>query len=161
MTGCGSASGEDGPEYIPNDTCLNCETELDSSSGEAFKSSPRVFVSPTELMFYSEAAAELPAQVLTIHNDTAQAVIVKNAYVIESPALIGAGGALYFSIEELGEEVYLDAGDAFAIDVSFFGDTQQRSALVIIETTHPSFPFFVVPVTGKVFLDEGIFGPAQ
>lgn len=160
MTGCGGASHERGPEYVPNDTCLNCETELDSSSGEAFRSSPRVFVWPTELMFYSEAAAEMPTQALTVQNDTAQAVIVKNAYVIESPALIGAGGALYFSVEELGEEVYLDAGDAFALDVSFFGDTQQRSALVIIETTHPSFPFFVVPVTGKVFLDEGIFGPA-
>ncbi|MEL6548026.1 MAG: hypothetical protein AAFQ82_25595, partial [Myxococcota bacterium] len=76
---------------------------------------------------------------------------VTSVSVVPNPSA-GAGGEAYFEVSDIiGSELSALEGSV-QLDVRFLGSTQQRSAIVVIQTDHPRFPLLSVSVTGKTFV---------
>ena len=63
----------------------------------------------------------------------------------------------FFNIEEADIDDPLGPGEKCEIIVSFSRSTVQRVAMLVIDTTHPTFAMLKVELSGKYFLTGGGF----
>jgi len=82
--------------------------------------------------------------------------LVTRAYVVDVETLLPdeeTGDAAFFSVAPFDDTEPLHPGDQMQIQVSFAQTSQQRAALLVVETTHPGYSSLVVSLAGKTFIN--------
>ena len=120
-----------------------------------FRPTPTVAVYPEDLMFYGDSSATdgLEPQKVRVTNATSSTVLVSNVYIVDDgDTTTGEGGGAYFSVSTVADlDRPLAPDDAVEFEVSFSLSSTQRSAFLVIETTHASYSSLVVTLYGKFF----------
>lgn len=110
---------------------------------------------PNTLMFYGDLNADgsLGPQELLVENATSSAVAIVGAEIIHDATLIGSeDDAEFFETDPPDQMPTLARGDYARFTVRFRRSPEQRHAILVIHTTHTSFPEIRVPLHGKLFL---------
>lgn len=158
-TSCGSdgslADGTDSRIEDPNHGCISCSADpAQNGLDTTYSQSAQLLVEPEELMFYGEIVANRSAdpQDVVITNHTNATIMLTTATVTDNPEVIsGNGAAQYFNVSELPDNAILAPEQSLTLHVSFLRSMQQRSAILWLGTSHPSFPSIGVSLTGKYF----------
>ncbi len=164
-TSCGAppSPNQRSPEYVASREapCLNCESEIPSpQKTTTLKESDIIKVSPTHLSFFNDFDGGLSeTDSVTVINSTERTVLLSNVQV-QHVRIHQAekSGATYFTTDwPPGNSVVLQPGFEAQIAVTFSPTTEQRSALLVITTSHPEFTQLEVSLTGKHFITSGGF----
>ncbi len=138
------------------ESCTYCELEPEEEVWfEPPPPTPQIATLPTELGFFGSINSEAvqTAHPVIITNGTSSWVQVTNIYIVDAESFaVNGGDAQYFDVEEPDLEEPLGTGDSMELLVSFGLSSDQRSALLVIETTHPAHKSLVVALSGKVFV---------
>lgn len=105
-------------------------------------------------MFYGDTSStrSLTEQTVTITNKTPYRVMLTRALIVDDARISRArGDQAYFSVDPLEDHPMLEAGASYQLQVRFNADPQQRTALLRIETTHPSYNPLMITLYGKYF----------
>ena len=163
VASCGSGpsdSTQSDAKFIPVQRCINCNTGGEETEEETPTREPRaaVSVSPIGLSFYGDMDSERApeAQSITISNTTPSTVLIGDVYLADHHSKSGRGGAAYFQVGWVpdAEANVLPPNQTLELEIHFSQSTQQRSAVVVIETTHPDYPMLYVGLTGKYFVGD-------
>ncbi len=140
--------------YQDGAMCLSCTAQIPEQPHLESMARPRVWAAPGMLMFYTSDGTEFEPKEVVVHNDTDMLVLITRATIVDDPAEPGgAGGAIYFATDAVAEPIPLEARDAVTVWVTFLGSSRQRSALLNVYTTDPTFHTLSVKLTGKYFSD--------
>ncbi len=158
LAGCGAETDVLNPLPVAPeaDLCTYCELEPEEEIWfEPPPPAPQIEATPTELGFFGSIDSEAvrSTRTVTITNGTSSWVQVTRVYVVDAESLaVGGGDAMYFDVEEPDLDEPLGHGDSLELLVSFVMSSHQRSALLVVETTHPAHKSLVVSLSGKIFV---------
>ena len=156
--GCGAGDDELDLATVPQDEgrCLSCDVTTEIDTEEFPPSAPKVSVSPGELMFYPSSleSPEFGPKPVTILNLTTTLVAVTRVGVAADPK-DPTGGEGYFTVEAPKDQILLEGGGQVTVEVTYLGSTDQQSAVLVVNTTHPTYHTLIVLLTGKYFIDSG------
>ncbi len=121
--------------------------------------SDRVWATPDLLTFFGdyESSHEVISRDVSIVNDTPHPVHITKIYIEDDGSVVSRHGSEFFNVSWDTEATVLLAPEARAqVQVDFHRSLEQRSASMVIETTHPDYPVLLIVLTGKSFLgDDG------
>ena len=163
LTACGNPGDDDSSQFwqSPNhDQCLNCDANDSPQSSTDYSQGEYVRAIPEELSFFGDADTEsTPIDQVAIVNQTDIAILITNVKIMDVETQnSGKDGATYFEVDwAVGVPIIITQGDQAELEVTFSQTTEQRSALMLITTSHPDFPTLEVNLTGKYFLGDGSF----
>lgn len=160
VAACGGPIDDEAPNKIPAPAeCTGCMVEETEPAvdPEPWTRPAHVAATPREVLFYSElgsASAELPRLVRVV-NTTSSTVLMTSAYIVDIETLMqeGNGDSAYFRVEVPTIEEPLAPGDEADLFVTFALSSAQRTAMLVIETTHPAYQSLVVSLAGKTFVN--------
>ena len=118
---------------------------------------PRVWATPDLLTFFGdyEGSEQCISREVVIVNDTAHPVHVTRAYLEDDGSHISRSGSDFFEVAWQGDMAHLlPPQGQLPIEVQFYRSIEQRSASLVIETTHPDYPVLLIALTGKYFLGD-------
>ncbi len=156
--GCGSAGDESPNQHwqSPNhDQCLNCDSNDSQQDAADYSDREYIRAIPEELTFFGDADTQgTPIGQVVIVNQTDVPVLITYVQIrdIETETS-GKDGATYFEVNwDPGMPTTIAQGDQTELEVTFSQTTEQRSAVMLVTTSHPDFPTLEVSLTGKYFI---------
>ena len=129
--------------------------DCDLEDNQQIVVAPRIDAAPNSLMFYgdSNAVAGLEPQVVSVVNRTFSAVLITSVYIAKDEWTASEQDDTEFFAVTLPDMTQpLLGGQAMDFVVEFEPSSVQRRALLVIETTHPSYASLVVELAGKFFV---------
>lgn len=155
---CGSAPRTiDDSGTLAEPPCLNCDDSLPEEPEVHFSQVPRVYVTPEEVMFYADLTTDhFEREPVWVTNTTADPVEVTDIYVANSSEPNSTkNDADYFFVDKPVGRIFVASGESTSFDVGFYGSSEQRSAWLVVQTTHELHDFLLVPLDGKFFMSNG------
>jgi len=161
-TSCGAppSPNQRSPEHVASGEapCLNCKSEVPTQKKTILEEIDIIKVSPNHLSFFNDFDGGLSeTDSVTVINSTERTVLLSNVQV-QNVRIHQAekSGTTYFTTDwPPGNSVVLHPGFEAQIAVTFSPTTEQRSALLVITTSHPEFARLEVSLTGKHFITDG------
>ena len=163
LTACGNGENNSPSQFwqSPNhDQCLNCDASDSPQNSTDYSQGEYVRAIPEELSFFGDADTEgTPIAQVAIVNQTDIAILITNVRIMDvETENSGKDGATYFEVDwAVGIPITIAQGDQTELEVTFSQTTEQRSAKMLVTTSHPDFPILEVGLTGKYFLGDGSF----
>lgn len=157
---CGAASPEKDTTPPPAEGgCLNCDSEPPENDELDVSSSSVLWIVPDSLMFYADLGSEgFEPQQVTVINKTLYVVLITGVYITDKNGkTTGTGDDAFFKVDVPDDKPILGPSEHVSFDVRFLGSTEQRTAWLVVETTHAGNPVLSVSLSGKYFLSDGTF----
>jgi hypothetical protein len=151
LAACGSDEVDSNELDDSDGNCRDCIDDPEVKELNEIRSNSQVAVSPQELLFYGDLSnGTIPPEEAVVTNRTNKPVVVTAAYVADDPSST-YGGSDYFRVSGLDEAVVLNPGAKASVWVQFGSTTQQKSALLVIETNDLDDDSLLVELSGKYF----------
>jgi hypothetical protein len=162
LTACGAPDAPPEPSVDPPEsTCQACsDTYQDETQKAPTTPLPpirQVVARPSEVGFFGSigAAAIVEPRTVTLTNSTSSTVKVTSVHIANIETLLGqtpGSDAAFFSVTQPSLDSPLLPGESLAVLVRFTGSSDLRTAVLVLETTHPAYTQVLVGLSGKVFI---------
>ena len=157
-TACGVA-GPDAEHASTSPHSANTEARLFPSAPtqSSEQDAERVWATPELLTFFGDyqASSELLSRDVAIVNDTPHPIHILNVSIADDGSVVSRHGSDFFDVEWDTESTLMVPPESrVQVKTRFLRSLEQRSASMIVETTHPDFPELVIVLTGKYFMGD-------
>ena len=109
---------------------------------------------PEHLAFYGDAESSdnVEPKTVTVRNSTTSTILISDIFLVDDAASTGGeNGAAFFDFDTPDLDQPLGSGDEIEVVVSFHSSSVQRSAILVVQTTHQSYTSLAVQLEGKYF----------
>ena len=159
LMACGSASSDRNDFPTSQRTVSTEARQFPSAPTQPSDHGPdRVWATPELLTFFGDyqASSELLARDVAIVNDTDHPIHILKVSIADDGSVVSRHGSDFFHVEWDTESTLMVPPDSRVyVQTRFLRSLEQRSASMIVETTHPDYPELVIVLTGKYFMGDG------
>jgi len=156
-TACGSEEviHEKSPRPQDEPECLNCGSDYNPNEDiEIPEPRPRVYLFPTELLFYFTNNTEYPYSpgYISVVNKSGRNVIIIDAIILEDEECYICEGSDHFILSDPELPQVLEHGESLQLEISFLFSTRQQGAILEVYTTFEPDTILRAGLSGKVFI---------
>ena len=150
---CGNDPAEDCLIFQEQPRCLSCNQAV-SNEIEIPDPQPRVFLFPSELLFYFSADTATPysPQYVTVTNKSMGSVSIISANIVPDQDCWICGESIYFTLVGADLPHTLKDNESMALKIFFTPSTVQQGAILKVRTTFEPNAILDTTLSGKVFV---------